>query len=228
MKLFQKVINKVLYCTVLLNVCYSPVNAVSNMTVSDSRFINNMGLIEEIKRKINFHSAGFESLWAAGRKGESREHLEVDTEHILYTVQLSSTPAVDETPTVDEIFISAPIVDNSGAKNAIGTILLSAQYSRQNVQLSDIIKDFCITGTLPNELDLAEAEDVQYFLNAPDASAELPVEYQKITNLSEFEAKKDKLETTTVVIDDKDKKALGAGLSNIEKISLVNVFKAEE
>lgn len=42
------------------------------------------------------------------------------------------------------------------------------------------------------------------------------------------ETKKDELEAATVIVDEKDKKALGIGLSNINKISLVNVIEADD
>lgn len=42
------------------------------------------------------------------------------------------------------------------------------------------------------------------------------------------ETKKNELEAATVIVDEKDKKALGIGLSNINKISLVNVIEADD
>lgn len=42
------------------------------------------------------------------------------------------------------------------------------------------------------------------------------------------ETKKNELEAATVIVDEKDKKALGIGLSNINKISLANVIEADD
>lgn len=222
MEFTKKVINKVLCFAVLANICCYPVNAINDIAVCDSRFVSNAGIIEHIKSCVNFSGPSFKSLWSLDMAEKSREHLAVDTEHILYTVQLSPTL------TVDEIFISAPIIDSASGSKMVGTILLSAQYSKPAVPLSDAIRDFCLVGTLPHDLNLVGEEDVQYFLNAPDAPAELPVEFQKIESLSTFETKKEDLEAAKVVVEEKDKKILGTGLSNINKISLVNVLRADE
>ena len=215
MRFTKRVINGIL-CTILVSIYCPPVNAAS-IDVYDSRFINNPEIIDCIKNRVNFKDKYFLSLWDINRKGENCKGLEVDTEHLLYTVQLSSEK------TVDEIFISAPIIDNSCDNKMVGTILLSAQYGDQKVNLSDVLKDFCLNESLPQRLNLAEANDVQYFLNTPDAPTELPVEYEKIESLSAFEEKKEELETITVVVADQDKKPLGTGLSNIGKVSLVNI-----
>ena len=53
-------------------------------------------------------------------------------------------------------------------------------------------------------------------------------EYNEIKNLSEFDAKKDELEAATVIVDEDDKKVLGTKLTNVNKILLVNVIKADE
>ena len=43
------------------------------------------------------------------------------------------------TLTVEEIFISAPIIDSA---KVVGTILLSAQYNKDDIDLSGTITDF--------------------------------------------------------------------------------------
>lgn len=219
MKFTKKVINKVLCFTVLANICCNPANAVNDITVCDSRFVKNTEIVRLINDRIDFKSECFQSLWSTGRKGESSEHLAIDNKHIVYTVQLSPTL------TVEEIFISAPIIDSA---KVVGVILLSAQYDKDNIDLSGTITDFHSSKILPQGLNFAASEDVPYFLNAPDAPTELPAEYNEIKNLSEFETKKDELEAATVIVDEKDKKALGIGLSNINKISLVNVIEADD
>ena len=194
--------------------------------VCDLRFVSNAGIIKCIKDSVNFEGTIFKSLWATGRKGENREHLKIDTEHILYTVQLSPTTAA-EIPTVDEIFISAPIIDSASGSKMVGDISLSVKYG-DNLQLQNVIRDFCSTNNLPNTFTLSEAKNVQYFLNAPDAPTELPVEYREIKTLSEFAERKDDLEVATIIVDDKDQKALGTGLSTIGKISLVNIIEVDD
>ena len=221
MKFMKKLINKVLCFAILANICCYPANAINDIAVCDYRFVSNAGIIECIKASVNFEGTRFKSLWATGRKGESREHLAVDTDHILYTVQLSSTLKVDE------IFISAPIIDSASGSKMVGEISLSVKYG-DNLQLQNVIRDFCSTDTLPDKFTLSEAKNIQYFLNAPDAPVELPVEYKKIESVSDYEEKKDDLESTKVVVEEKDKKTLGTGLSNINKISLVNVLEADE
>ena len=182
MKLTKKVINKVLCFAVLANICCYPANAINDIAVCDYRFVSNAGIIECIKACVNFEGTRFKSLWATGRKGESREHLAVDTAHILYTVQLSSTLKVDE------IYISAPIIDSASGSKMVGEISLSMKYG-DNLQLQNVIKDFCSTDTLPDKFTLSEAKNIQYFLNAPDAPTELPVEYKKIESVSDYEEK---------------------------------------
>lgn len=228
MKFTRKIVNKILCLTVLGNMCCNPVSAVSNINFCDYRFVNNASIIESIKSCVDFSGPSFKSLWATGRKGESREHLEVDTDHILYTVQLSPTTTATEIPTVNEIYISAPIIDSASGSKIVGDVAVLMQYSKSGVQLSDVIRDFCLAETLPRDLNSVGKRNVQYFLNDPDASTKLPVEYEKIESFSAFEAKEADLEAAKVIVDDKDKKALGTGLSNINKMALVNVIKADE
>lgn len=221
MRFIKRNINKLICFTVLASICCNSVNAVS-IDVCDYRFVSNAGIIEHIKSCVDFSGPSFESLWSLDRAKESREHLAIDTEHMAYTVQLS--PELK----VDEIYISAPIIDRTSNAKVVGTVFLSAGYDKNEAILSNVIKDFCLVEKLPQNLNLAGKEDIQYFLNAPDAPTELPVEFQKIESLSELGEKKDELEATEVVVNDKDGKTLDTCMFNINKITLVNIIKTGE
>ena len=140
---------------------------------------------------------------------------------MVYTVKLSPTLKVDE------IYISAPIIDSASGSKMVGEILLTIPYGH-NECLQDVMNELCSTNALPDRFAQIGKQHIQYFLNDPNAPTELPVEYKKIESVSDYEEKKDDLESTKVVVEEKDKKTLGTGLSNINKISLVNVLEADE
>lgn len=221
MKLTKKVINKVLCFAILANICCYPVNATSKIDVCDYRFVNNTKIIEHIKSCVNFSGPSFKSLWSLDRAKESSEHLAIATAHILYTVQLSPTLKVDE------IYISAPIIDSASGSKMVGEILLTVPYGH-NERLQDVMNELCFTNDLPDRFTQIGKQHIQYFLNDPNAPTELPIEYEKIETLSAFEEKKDDLEVAKVIVNDKDGKTLGTGWSDISKISLVNVIRTEE
>lgn len=220
MKVMRKIINKVLCFTFLANICCNPVNA-ADIKICDYRFVKNTSIIEHIKSCVNFSGPSFQSLWSTGRKGESSEHLAIDTDCMAYTVKLSPTL------TADEIYISAPIIDSASGSKMVGEILLTVPYGH-NERLQDVMNELCFTNDLPDRFTQIGKQHIQYFLNASDAPTELPAEYNEIKNLSEFETKKDELEAATVIVEEDDKKVLGTKLSNINKILLVNVIKADE
>lgn len=131
MKFMKKLINKVLCFAILANICCYPANATS-ITMCDYRFVSNAGIIEHIKSCVNFSDPSFQSLWSLDRTKESSEHLAIDTEHMAYTVKLSPTLKVDE------IYISAPIIDSASETEIVGTVFLSAEYDKIEVRLSDV------------------------------------------------------------------------------------------
>ena len=221
MKFMKKIINKMLCFTALVNICCNPANAINEINVCDYRFVNNTKIIEHIKSCVNFSGPSFKSLWSLDRAKESSEHLAIDTEHMVYTVKLSPTLKVDE------IYISVPIIDSASGSKMVGEILLTVPYGH-NERLQDVMNELCFTNDLPDRFTQIGKQHIQYFLNDPNAPTELPVEYKKIESVSDYEEKKDDLEDAKVVVEEKDKKTLGTGLSNINKISLVNVLKADE
>ena len=95
MKFIKKIINKVLYFTFLANICCGSVNAIRNIDFCDSRFVKNTEIVRLINDRVDFKSECCKSLWSTGRKGESSEHLAIDTEHMAYTVKLSPTLTVE-------------------------------------------------------------------------------------------------------------------------------------
>lgn len=220
MEFTKKVINKVLCFTFLANICCNPVNAV-DINICDYRFVKNTKIIEHIKSCVNFSGSSFQSLWSTGRKGESSEHLAIDTDCMAYTVKLSPTL------TADEIYISAPIIDSASGNKMVGEVSLAVPYGH-NECLQDVMRELCFMNDLPGRFVSIGKQHVQYFLNASDAPTELPAEYNEIKNLSEFETKKDDLEAATLIVDDRDTRTLGTGLASINKFLLVNIMEADE
>ncbi|MBQ3876594.1 MAG: hypothetical protein II796_03700, partial [Oscillospiraceae bacterium] len=119
------------------------------------------------------------------------------TDCMAYTVKLSPTL------TVEEIFISAPIIDSASGSKMVGEILLTVPYGH-NERLQDVMNELCFTNDLPDRFTQIGKQHIQYFLNASDAPTELPAEYNEIKNLSEFETKKDELEAATVIVEEDD------------------------
>ena len=221
MKFMKKLINKVLCFAVLANICCDPANAINDIAVCDYRFVSNAGIIECIKASVNFEGTRFKSLWATGRKGESREHLAVDTDHILYTMQLSPTLKVDK------IYISVPIIDSASGSKMVGEILLTVPYGH-NERLQDVMNELCFTNDLPDRFAQIGKQHIQYFLNAPDAPTELPVEYKKIESVSDYEEKKDDLESTKMMESIKEQQALDTEFLCIKKVLFLNIMEADE
>lgn len=221
MKLTKKVINKVLCFAVLANICCYPANAINDIAVGDYRFVNNTKIIEHIKSCVNFSGPSFKSLWSLDRAKESSEHLAIATDHMLYTMQLSSTLKVDE------IFISAPIIDSASGSKMVGEILLTVPYGH-NESLQDVMNELCFTNDLPDRFTQIGKQHIQYFLNAPDAPTELPVEYKKIESVSDYEEKKDDLESTKMMESIKEQQALDTEFLCIKKVLFLNIMEAAE
>ncbi len=98
----------------------------------------------------------------------------------------------------------------------------------ENLPVQDVIKDFCSTDTLPDKFHFVRSKKCSVLSKCSRCTCRITSGVSKIESLSTFETKKEDLEAAKVVVEEKDKKILGTGLSNINKISLVNVLRADE
>lgn len=209
-----KLIYEFLCLGLCLNICCGAVNAENSGHIREARFVNNPAIIEKINEKVDFKTPSFKSLWKDGRGVKSTEKVEdltLDTKHILYTVQLLQSGAIDE------IFISIPITSNKSTKFVGSVFFFIRSKEGNNPTLLSVIDNLCNGTAVLEDLVLPDASGIQYSVDAPDDSAtsnELSVEFEKIESWSAYKENREKLESAQLLLSEEDNKGIYKRIDN--------------